>query len=309
MTDELRLRKLKDKYMTMLGAAQLMLMGEGQLFFKYFMTMAASDTGADRIALLERAGRNWRVVYAFGNHAPELGEEISLDGKVTMSPLDSWWSRPTADIGWDAIFPINSGLPNRTVLAVDDTDAERDFTAFKNVFQSIADTLGTLIRVRKLMTKDIVTGLPNQLACEARLDEELLRVIHHEPHQAVIALVALDKYGEYEVDSSGKAMRYLGHLLRSQLPETAFVGRIGEDRFLVIQIELLTDASGRLDAIRKKLAATQEIIATCSVGIALMTPELVIDPSLGRAQAALERAFKTHDKVEVDPLSQPTRSE
>lgn len=303
MTDELRMRRLLDKYMIARGMIRLLENGDDHEFFRKFMAMARNDTGADRVALLQRSGRNWRVVYAYGNHAPELGAVISLDGRVDLGPLDSWFSRPTPGVGWDAIFEVEGGLPRRTVLAVDDTDAERDFSDFKDLFRSIAGTLGGLIKVRRLMTRDILTGLPNQRACQERLDEELLRVIRRQPHRAAVALVAVDRYAMYEPVAADKVARYLGAMLRRGLPETAFVGRFEEDRFLVIMDDPMSDAASMLERMRNELAATRELIATCSVGLALLTPELALDPVLGRAQKALEAALAESDALSVDPAS------
>ena len=303
MNDIANTPALMQKFLTMKGTVQLLLRGDDEAFFTDFMKMVARDTQADRIALVRMKNRRWEVMYSYGTEAPDVGEEISLNRTVNAGPLDSWHSDPTANVGWDAFFEVEGNLPYRTVLAIDDTTDARDFTDLKTVFKTIAEFLGGLIKLRGLMTKDTTTGLPNHRACLARLDEELLRVIHHEPKRAIISLVALDRYGECNIGSEIKNLRYLAKLLCDGLPETTFIGRIADDRFLVIMDGELEDAHQRLDAIRVELAGTQQIIATCSAGIALMTPELVINPSVERATAALEKALKKHDRICVDPTS------
>jgi diguanylate cyclase (GGDEF)-like protein len=90
--------------------------------------------------------------------------------------------------------------------------------------------------VRKLSREDLLTGLPNQRAMLARLDEALAK--RQGGGVVVLALVDLDAFREIN-DSLGRAggdavLKIVGEHLKIGLPAGALFGRFEEDAFAVI---------------------------------------------------------------------------
>lgn len=134
-------------------------------------------------------------------------------------------------------------------------------------------------QMRRLALHDALTGLPNRVQLTARCDEALA---HAKANSAQLAVLFLDLDGFKPVnDDLGHEfgdvlLRQLAGRLLSCVDDTALVARIGGDEFVVLlpavrAVAETSEAAGRiLAAVQAPFQlAGQQVVVTCSIGIAL----------------------------------------
>ena len=158
-------------------------------------------------------------------------------------------------------------------------NASGQITHHVAAFNDITVLKRTEERLRHIAQHDILTGLPNRMLFEDRL-EQCLALARRNQVQAAALFIDLDRF-KIVNDTLGHAcgdelLRMAAHRLRSCVREVDTVARLGGDEFAII----LGDLSSREDATlvaRKVLQVmgkpfkleTQEVFVTASVGIAM----------------------------------------
>jgi diguanylate cyclase (GGDEF)-like protein len=128
-------------------------------------------------------------------------------------------------------------------------------------------------RLRHMAMVDELTGLPNRLASQLRIDEGLAVA----DAQFGILLIDLDSFKEindsYGHDSGDRILVAVGLRLRKALPEDAFLARWGSDEFLVV----LPQGSGDTEV----RASAQIVLAALAGRFELDLQEVRITPTIG----------------------------
>ncbi len=135
----------------------------------------------------------------------------------------------------------------------------------------------TEARLQRMAMVDELTGLPNRLAAQFRIDEALARA---QP-QFGILFIDLDGFKEindsYGHDHGDHLLALVGQRLRASLPEDAFLARWGSDQFLVV----LAPGSGDTEV----RASAQVVLAALAGSFALGLHEVRITPTIGAVLA------------------------
>ncbi|HEV8353487.1 MAG TPA: GGDEF domain-containing protein [bacterium] len=140
---------------------------------------------------------------------------------------------------------------------------------------SILEALKLVQTAQVMAFTDPITGLPNQRAARAYLEQECLRAARHN-HAFAVALVDGDNLRAYN-DRFGylagnDMIRQLGEVLQSGVRESDFVARwLSGDEFLIIMPDAtLETAQAAVERIRQDVASRSQIWAlpvTISAGI------------------------------------------
>ncbi|WP_217341228.1 diguanylate cyclase [Planococcus sp. CP5-4_UN] len=160
----------------------------------------------------------------------------------------------------------------------------REIEDLSNSLESLVMTLGTtesdLVRMQDLAQRDPLTGLPNRIALEEAADRMMKKANAAEEKLAFFYL---------DLDGFKKANDSLGHLagdhvlqkvaerLMAELPEEAFISRIGGDEFVLLfpckgMGELSTKqlAQRLIDRLSKPITVEAgRVQLGCSIGIAI----------------------------------------
>jgi diguanylate cyclase (GGDEF)-like protein/PAS domain S-box-containing protein len=168
--------------------------------------------------------------------------------------------------------------------------------------QDITDQRRSEAKITHMALHDALTGLPNRVLLNDRLEHALAR--GHRGEIVATHMLDLDHF-KHVNDTFGhqtgdKLLQMVTERLRSLVRETDTVARMGGDEFAVVQVGLTTpgDATVLAHRIIEMLSApyqieTNQVVIGTSVGIAIglgdgMTPELTIrnaDLALYRAKA------------------------
>ncbi len=218
--------------------------------------------------------------------ARDLSRIIMLSGlaSAVLFALAGWLvagriSRPLNEIsnkakafrkGSQLVLPKNTGV--------------REIEDLSNSLESLVMTLGTtesdLVRMQDLAQRDPLTGLPNRIALEEAADRMMKRA-HTDGEQ--LAFFYLD------LDGFKKANDTLGHLagdhvlqkvaerLMAELPEEAFISRIGGDEFVLLfpcegmgELPTRQLAQRLIDRLSKPITVEAgRVQLGCSIGIAI----------------------------------------
>lgn len=160
----------------------------------------------------------------------------------------------------------------------------------------------TEAELARLAHYDPLTGLPNRLLVQSRLEHAVQRC-EHEQRRLALLMVDIDHFKTIN-ESLGhtlgdELLRAIADRLRGVLVGSSTVARLGGDEFLLIaedvqgvrDAELLADTV--LESLRSpfQLSAEQEIFVTASIGISLYPEDGTVASDLVRAaDAALFRA-------------------
>ncbi|RLJ91394.1 diguanylate cyclase domain-containing protein [Planococcus citreus] len=217
--------------------------------------------------------------------ARDLSRIIMLSGlaSAVLFALAGWLvagriSRPLNEIsnkakafrkGSQLVLPKNTGV--------------REIEDLSNSLESLVMTLGTtesdLVRMQDLAQRDPLTGLPNRIALEEAADRMMKQA---RTTDGKLAFFYLD------LDGFKKANDSLGHLagdhvlqkvaerLTAELPEEAFISRIGGDEFV-----LLFPCGGLGESSTRKLA--QRLIDRLSKPITVEAGRVQLGCSIGIA--------------------------
>ncbi len=137
-------------------------------------------------------------------------------------------------------------------------------------------------RLQRMAMVDELTGLPNRLASQFRVDEALAVA----DAQFGILLIDLDGFKEindsYGHDHGDEILAAVGQRLRKSLPEDAFLARWGSDEFLVV----LSDGSGDTEV----RSSAQIVLAALAGSFAVGLHEMRITPTIGAVLAPQDGA-------------------
>lgn len=137
-------------------------------------------------------------------------------------------------------------------------------------------------RLQRMAMVDELTGLPNRLAAQFRIDEGLAVP----DARFGVLMVDLDGFKEindsYGHDHGDQILAAVGQRLRGSLPEDAFLARWGSDEFLVV----LAQGSGDTEV----RAAAQTVLAALAGRFDVGLHEVRITPTIGAVLAPQDGA-------------------
>ena len=170
-----------------------------------------------------------------------------------------------------------------------------------SLVEDITELVEAEERIRHLAHHDPLTGLPNRLLLQDRLEQALARARRAE-NQIAVMLVDLDDFKTINDTlghlSGDELIRMVAHRLRGLMRESDTVARLGGDEFAIVQTDLREPAGAAVLA-RKAIAALREpfdlegrrALVGASVGIALFPQDGdALEPLLKHADVALYRA-------------------
>jgi diguanylate cyclase (GGDEF)-like protein/PAS domain S-box-containing protein len=156
-------------------------------------------------------------------------------------------------------------------------------------------------RIRHLAHHDPLTGLPNRLLLQDRLEQALARARRARSCVAVL-LVDLDDFKSVNDTlghlSGDELIRMVAHRLRSLVRRSDTVARLGGDEFAIVQTDLRQTA-GAAALAEKMMAALRDpfdldgrrALVGASIGVALFPDDGdALEPLLRHADVALYRA-------------------
>jgi diguanylate cyclase (GGDEF)-like protein len=238
-----------------------------ETFFAEAGREAANIVRADGVALIGLNDSGW-MQYRFFSGVPETYSDSSwnyqfpatsgLVGQAIAqgAPCFSadYANSPHAiqhfvDIGLKAnlILPIGPAGQQEAVLALDwfnRTPEAEPGAAELEALHLITDMLQTAMTMQKMIgrwqhqaLRDPLTGLPNRLALQDHLAQELARARRHD-HAVAIGIIDLDDF-KLVNDSYGHAagdtvLKALGARLQTQMRKPDMLARIGGDEFVIV---------------------------------------------------------------------------
>lgn len=218
--------------------------------------------------------------------ARDLSRIIMLSGlaSAVLFALAGWLvagriSRPLNEISKKA-----KAFRKGEQLALPKNTGVREIEDLSSSLESLVMTLGTtesdLVRMQDLAQRDPLTGLPNRIALEEAADRMMKRARTDGEHLAFFYL---------DLDGFKKANDTLGHLagdhvlqkvaerLMAELPEDAFISRIGGDEFVLLfpcegmgELPTRQLAQRLIDRLSKPITVEAgRVQLGCSIGIAI----------------------------------------
>jgi diguanylate cyclase (GGDEF)-like protein/PAS domain S-box-containing protein len=170
-----------------------------------------------------------------------------------------------------------------------------------SLVEDITELVEAEERIRHLAHHDPLTGLPNRLLLQDRLEQALARARRARTDVAVM-LVDLDDFKTVNDTlghlSGDELIRRVAQRLRGLVRESDTVARLGGDEFAIVQTDLREPAGAALLA-RKAIAALRQPFdlegrrasVGASIGIALFPQDgSALEPLLRHADVALYRA-------------------
>lgn len=237
----------------------------------------------------EAMGRNCRFLQGPGSDQQTVSAiRATLTREATFRGEVHNYSKDGTPF-WNAL--TISPLRNGEGIVTHFVSVQRDITAQKALQE----------RLRFLALHDVVTGLPNRAALEQHLSG-LPRRQAGDATYAAVGVIDLDDFKHvndaFGQEAGDALLAEFGHRIRTRLPESAFLARIGGDEFVVV-IENLDPgiAAQELETIVGRLheaVETDFVLAPraseqmrMSLGMALCVPTTETgDPVIRRADAA-----------------------
>jgi diguanylate cyclase len=162
------------------------------------------------------------------------------------------------------------------------------------------DLRARMLEAHHLALRDAVTGLPNRLAYEERMEQEFARWKRFaDPLTMLVWDVddfksINDRFGHQAGD---KALRVIANSLSARLRETDFIARFGGEEFVCLLCGTQGEEAQKVaDEMRRSVeengfhSAGKPVRVTISCGIASFTEGDDVDAVFSRADAALYRA-------------------
>ncbi|QEP43410.1 GGDEF domain-containing protein [Ectothiorhodospiraceae bacterium BW-2] len=149
---------------------------------------------------------------------------------------------------------------------------------------------------------DPLTGIPNRLAYNERIEQELSRTVRYQ-HPLCMAVWDIDHFkrvnDNYGHLAGDKVLTVIAKLLRRHIRKSDFVARFGGEEFILLLPETTLDAAIKVvEGLRKRIEKTefrfrnQRVPITSSCGIAEFTAEDTLETLFRRADDALYLAKK-----------------
>lgn len=180
-----------------------------------------------------------------------------------------------------------------------EADAARTAELAEQLYHAKAELEANQAELRRLANTDSLTGLLNRRRFTA-LGEEA--VMGADGDEIWVIMMDIDHFKRindtYGHAAGDVAIRDFSRLIESNVPEGAFVGRMGGEEFAaILPGSTLDDAIRTAEKIRREAAKHQTVSEnekfrfTTSIGVAQwLSPEVTIEPALDRADQALYSA-------------------
>jgi len=180
-------------------------------------------------------------------------------------------------------------------------DSEGKVVQFVAVFSDVAIVKRSLQKLDHLAHHDTLTGLPNRLLLQDRLDHAIRRA-HRQGHCVAVLFLDLDRFKNVN-DTLGHAagdqlLRIFAARLTLQVREGDTVARLGGDEFMVLLEDYRASEDPRivaqklLDSLQDPLHIQgQQLFISVSIGISLYPDDgLTVDELVRNSDAAMYRA-------------------
>jgi diguanylate cyclase (GGDEF)-like protein len=203
----------------------------------------------------------------------DLRQWLALDAHVLLQVLaDGIWR---GELGLRVDAAQGSVPVEVSITAVTASDGRRH--CYLVALHDLRQQRQTEARLQRMAMVDELTGLPNRLAAQFRIDEALALT---QPHFGIL-FIDLDGFKEindsYGHDHGDQLLALVGQRLRKALPEDAFLARWGSDEFLVV----LAPGSGDTEV----RASAQVVLAALAGRFEIGLHEVRITPTIGAVLA------------------------
>ena len=169
--------------------------------------------------------------------------------------------------------------------------------AFRSEAMGLHDKLE---EARREAMRDALTGLPNRMAWEERMQAELARAERH-GRPLTLGILDVDHFkrinDRFGHPAGDRVLRILADLFRQQTRASDFLARFGGEEFMLVLPETSgPDALVVADKLRESVAQAhfhyrkQSVPVTLSCGLAQYRPGETLEQLYARADAALYRA-------------------
>jgi len=199
------------------------------------------------------------------------------------------------------IVPLKSTEGVEGVLFLYTKKGEIKNDRIQNLFQTIGNQIGTMIRnaklyeeIRSLSLFDPLTSLANRRMMNIHLNE-LLCSVKRSNKKFYVLMLDIDYFKKYN-DTFGHGagdvlLTQIGTLFKKTIRETDLVVRYGGEEFLIIISETRNDPVGMV-AERIRKTVERETDVTISLGISCFRKGLAIKDLINEADSALYKAKK-----------------
>lgn len=225
-----------------------------------------------------------------GTRIPEAECPMSLalrDGNVRQSTHDHFWHHD----GYS--FPV--------AYVCTPFREDQQVVGAVITFDDISERLATEAMIERMAYYDGLTGLPNRLLFQERLNQALAQA-RRQNHQAAVFLLDLDRFKVIN-DSLGHAvgdqlLKTIAERLHMRFKEVDTVARLGGDEFALVLSDLTetTEVSAIAEVLLEEISrlivvGSHDLVITPSIGISAFPADGADGITLLRnAEAALTRA-------------------
>ena len=264
------------------------------------LAVAGGDGGPVAGHEVDAAGSDMAI--AARESAPILREEVRSGGLLPVAYAgERWYARPRAL----AVLPLETADGVIGILAAWNADRpgldEAGIATLRTLAPYAALQLRQMVMqdtLRERAERDTLTGLPNRLAFNEKLDEAIkqYRRYHHPVSLIVFDVDHFKRVNDTWGHGAGDlVLRQVGRILAASIRETDHAARIGGEEFAVLLTETAVDhAIETADRIRLAVERTtvdhegHTLAVTISAGVS-SCPSVVRDPSglLSSADSAL----------------------
>lgn len=180
-------------------------------------------------------------------------------------------------------------------------DNQGNVSQYVAIFSDVAIVRRSLQQLDHLAHHDTLTGLPNRLLLQDRLDHAIHRA-HREHQQLAVLFLDLDRFKNIN-DTLGQTvgdelLRIFATRLSNQIREGDTVARLGGDEFMILLENYRASEDAHivarkvLDSLREAFSINgQELFITASIGISLYPDNgVTVDELVRNSDAAMYRA-------------------
>jgi diguanylate cyclase (GGDEF)-like protein/PAS domain S-box-containing protein len=174
---------------------------------------------------------------------------------------------------------------------------------FISQVQDISERVRLELELRRLATRDDLTGLYNRRFFERELAQQL-RLLGRQSGPAALLFLDLDEFktvnDTFGHQTGDELLKHVAGALRGRLRETDVIARLGGDEFAVLLPLTDADHAGAVvDALQREFAQRpanidgNAIPVRASIGVAALEADLDVDAALRRADQAMYRVKRS----------------
>jgi diguanylate cyclase (GGDEF)-like protein/PAS domain S-box-containing protein len=174
---------------------------------------------------------------------------------------------------------------------------------FISQVQDISERVRLELELRRLATRDDLTGLYNRRFFERELAQQL-RLLGRQSGPAALLFLDLDEFktvnDTFGHQAGDELLKHVAGALRGRLRETDVIARLGGDEFAVLLPLTDADHAGAVvDALQREFAQRPANIdgnvipVRASIGVAALEADLDVDAALRRADQAMYRVKRS----------------